>query len=918
VLHKSQQRVLAQVRSSVRSLIIQPMSERRANQLLLFVSSPMTDAILRARAGVESTFRLSPFIDTWLFESTPASVDSAEDAYLRAIDDCDLFLWLVTAELTEPVAREVARALQMNRPILALELEPAVARSARTGDLLKQVRADGKTDKKLLDDNFEAVIGGAVWQQLVDAWRGKPRLARSRELAMQWQMSRSRLIRGWTQFDVPESLATVMADDPHVGAEAPQFSPGPDRPALLLAGPSGAGKSLLAERLHQQAIHRATADALAAVPLFVRARDVDADLEQYVRSRSATIGEVRDFGVALTLDGLSEIAPERARQLASDAIVLLRGWRGSTLVATSTSSAGLSADMTVTNAPALSYQDAERLVARIAGLDDYSAYFLPDTVAQAMRWPLYAVLLGGFVREHGPGRSVSQAELLRTLATRSLHGRRLSADADRALQRAALATLSTPSVTLASVLTTIEQDELLVAGVIKRDATGDLNFALEIVRAWYAAHGVIAGDMGMVDGVRLGDAWVDVLILVAAMHSANGRSRLLDDVLRRAPAFAFDLVPPGASGSVHQPTPGAIGEVLRAAHDAVTAGLGPSAPLIFPLARRQPHEDWPRDFVLPTLGINISGNWLATGWNHSSTEPRVVEMPPPNWNEASTEWWPRRARSVVLDEWDPIDDALDEWRGWLEQALNSRSFPSESLAVERAWAIARILADEQTIYERPIPTEKLRERLRLIGETDVVVLRRHILEMTELRQMVGRLEAEGRAFLAPPWPAADLAPPVDGRFYTPERLLQRAQLVYETAIEAYQSLVLRFFASFGPRLHHFQIFPARFVGELRPQSAGRIDDVLVAHWQPLPRGSGSEVAFTLQLEDKPYDPDENQRIWDVFRSARPEMRRWPGRGMQLLNLWNATPASHVVYEWLWADLKALKWVEGIRSDWTIS
>jgi hypothetical protein len=261
---------------------------------------------------------------------------------------------------------------------------------------------------------------------------------------------------------------------------------------------------------------------------------------------------------------------------------------------------------------------------------------------------------------------------------------------------------------------------------------------------------------------------------------------------------------------------------------------------------------------------------------------------------------------------------LSEWRDWVESALKSRVFSSAGLDPERLWATARVLVDERTLYERPLPIVALRERMLLIGPTDFLVHRDQLLPFAELARKLDDLEAHGETVLSPPWPVADLDPPVDRRFYSSERLLERARRVYEQAIESYRGLVLDFFPSFAPRLHHFQILPAHFIGKIKPPSPGRTDDALVSHWQPLPRDEASEVLLSLNLDDPIYDPADDDRIWDVFRQARPEMRILPGRAFQLIDLWTATPASNIAYEWLWDDLKALSWVDGPSPRWTIA
>jgi hypothetical protein len=68
-----------------------------------------------ARQVIESYDFLKP----WAFEVAPASFEDLDESYLRNVDDSDIFIVIVGAQATNPVAAEIQRARQRNKPILA-------------------------------------------------------------------------------------------------------------------------------------------------------------------------------------------------------------------------------------------------------------------------------------------------------------------------------------------------------------------------------------------------------------------------------------------------------------------------------------------------------------------------------------------------------------------------------------------------------------------------------------------------------------------------------------------------------------------------------------------------------------------------------------------------------------------------------
>jgi hypothetical protein len=142
--------------------------------------------------------------------------------------------------------------------------------------------------------------------------------------------------------------------------------------------------------------------------------------------------------------------------------------------------------------------------------------------------------------------------------------------------------------------------------------------------------------------------------------------------------------------------------------------------------------------------------------------------------------------------------------------------------------------------------------------------------------------------------------------------------VYEGALEGYQQIVARWFQSVAPRLPTAATLPAAIVGVVVPRHPGRglgAGPTIRWHLEPLPFGSKSTVNFRLTDDEAEIDV----RSFDLgslatrLRTARPEAGTWisPEVCWEALDIFHVSPATELVYDWLWRDLKKIDWVKGL-------
>jgi hypothetical protein len=78
------------------------------------------------------------FLVPWAFERTPASSEDLQESYLRPVEECDLFILIIGAQVTEPVIAECLRAKEQDKHILVF-VKKVERRSQAVQLLLKQI-----------------------------------------------------------------------------------------------------------------------------------------------------------------------------------------------------------------------------------------------------------------------------------------------------------------------------------------------------------------------------------------------------------------------------------------------------------------------------------------------------------------------------------------------------------------------------------------------------------------------------------------------------------------------------------------------------------------------------------------------------------------------------------------------------------
>ena len=126
------------------------------------------DLSLERDAAVRAIDSL-PITRSWAFEYSPASADAVDESYLEKVDECDIFLLILGAELTDPVEREYARAAALGKRRLVF-VQNVDQRSSRATGWLSE-RHDVKYQRFQGPDDLADHVQGAVVDEVIKSHR---------------------------------------------------------------------------------------------------------------------------------------------------------------------------------------------------------------------------------------------------------------------------------------------------------------------------------------------------------------------------------------------------------------------------------------------------------------------------------------------------------------------------------------------------------------------------------------------------------------------------------------------------------------------------------------------------------------------------------------------------------------------------
>ena len=729
--------------------------------------------------------------------------------------------------------------------------------------------------------------------------------------------SRARCITRWQAIGLSRAEANALLNDPSVGLLRPEWSPTEERPFVLLLGEMGIGKSLIAERLLQAEIEKARGEEGGRLPVYLDARRAAGRLQDAIKESLKDFGDPKLQDVIVIVDGADEVGTGLAGQLLNETRIIVEKWPRMRVVITSRSIPTLKEVEESTIIPVLSDTEVETLISRIAGSPFLSHFVETESLKDAIRRPLFAILFGVSLKNRKETKPHSKGELLSNLVTQSLQ--QVKADlsnTEHLLQRLAVLSIdrSTSPVPIGEVGTSTEIQPLLESRLVIENG-GALSFPLPILTQWFAAQSLVTGSFsvdGFINDPERIERWKYAFIIFVSIFGHDKVSEVLSPLAETNPSMTAEIVDEGLVGwgrdkGFLPPSFLECGERIRTAMQSWVKGIGPLAPFISPACE---------DGTLPPLGVQIDGELVTTSWYSGNSETsEVVKLPAP-WDGWRTNDWMglRSARAGHQPAW--------AWRWTLEELvsrlsglLKRRGIPLEDgpLTREVLWEEALTITGRSSLYYDPISLDEVENRVSQFSDNTLLMgyPSRHGVPIDRFRSKLKYLRQAGETEIADPWPIPDRAggSRVSDQYSTSQKIA-RTKAVFEGALEAYQKIVEAWFPKFAPRLQTAVLLPVRVIVSVGETSDG--SPTVSWYFEVLPRGSQNSV------EIHPSERSRNihlllQDLTKKIDHLRPEASEFLSASIhsELSDIFSITPTTELVYRWLWNDLERVGWVNGI-------
>jgi len=889
----------------------------------------MKGDLMEARQAIVDALDRVPYLSIWAFEFTPASPEPADTAYLRHVREANIVIWLVGAEVTDPVVAEIEEALANNRDFVVIRFgsEPMTPTCQA---LFDRVRTRAKyapaADVSEVPQALELAMQDIAARALV----GEPRLGRVPLIEELGRASRQRCVVRWQTPGLTRAEAVDLADDPSIGEGPASVLPDGANRIIVLTGEMGAGKSLCAERHLQRALETLRQDGGAPIPVWLKSKAAQNGLTAAVRAVCDGIGEPRVQGATIVVDGVDEVGTDVGEALLNEARELAYTWPHTTVLLTARPMSSLRDVEELRSMPPLTDDETWRIAERAAGreLPLGARHGVPKPVRDSMRRPLFALLYGIWQRQrqHEPR---SQGDLLAYLGERA--ERATGHDLREALIRLSIASVRRElgPVPAADVGSTLEVRALLNSGLVTERA-GAIEPGLPVLAQWFASQALLEGQVTISELLESPDdldLWRYPLALAVATGSHAAATNLLRPLMQEVPGFAFVVIDEALTRAsldgTEAPPWREAGAQMREALEAIAAGIAPLHKVVLPVDSK--------GRLLP-LGVASGGEHVSYAfWHGADARPDVFALTGeemssrhpgfPVWGSSAVgrgaAWSWRWAR----------DQVTQELQGCLKaRALELADCPP--WIAEQTWAASMALAGTSSLMTSSLAIQPLLETLsKLSAQAKAAGASRFVIRSTYrtfdsalLEARLQELVRQGATDVTSPLPGPDLRPDVGiiGLFYSDERLVEVATRIYLDAIEIYRSLVAQWFGKLGDRLSLAATLPARFEGRVfvnrKPEPDNGTYGVpqIEGHFVPLKADEPSSVRFET-AESSGMSLDDGREQYDYLQQMRPHAARWIGgwRGGSLFNVGDIEAASKLAYAWLWRDLDRLKLVSGV-------
>ena len=905
-----------------------PPISQSEDPLLVFISSRQDDELSRPRALAIDLVNNYPGMKVWAFEDAPASSEAARERYIRNAGRSDLVIWLIGSKTTRPIVDEVNACMQAQGRLLAFKL-PATTRDEETEAVIERV-SDYASWKAVQDvEDLPAHISAALTDEMLRRYRDPAPVNHDLFLNRKYRESVADTKGLWTTLGVPEDVANELADDHSIGHRLSL----PTEGTLTITALQGSGKTLAAHRLYQLALQNRLRDHSQPLPVFLDAQSISGELKEKLEGYTREHGSVYTQKILVIIDGLDETGRQRANQLLNQAQSYTNANPNVAVVVITRPLPGLNTTTATYTLPACEEEEFLSIASKIAGRE-VNQFEIPFREYQT-RLPLFATIIGSYLRKTRPIRGMTPSQIVNELAQQVL---RDSADAledtEELLKRLAVASIiSGESVEKGLVAPKTSEQARMANSRIVSEEDGKFDFTLAIFREWFAARAIVEKTVS-IDEIDLNsDRWVTPLAI--AINSANPNTGL--EVMER-----LSSTDPGMAGlvleevsnnwSVVKPAvPQPLGTTLEAGTNIRNAlehwktGLQPLMDALGVLDRNG---------NIPTLGVDVKQERLITSWYRGDETLAPVVQLPEGINVPSTglfwDWHSTVIRDIEPTRVWPWHVTHEDLSELLSKELRTLRFAQATKVGlheffhEFTSYLRHSYHDTRDLKTAAEVIDYIENSLNRSGDPRGSVTFGHndytwtMPKLELFRERLSELATEGTDILVDPWPGPDKEWPLGktgGMWferYTEERLLQRTNAIFNGALQIYNNIVDQWLPTFNKRDQMSHALPLRLRGELKlPPDQERRDrnKPFLIYWPEWTDDTNDSGVFIELGPKEPATEEDTQHKILAAQEKFFELGKAHYSVQSVLPGYEARPATTLAHKWLKTDLDDIHWVK---------
>jgi len=880
---------------------------------IVFISSVMDDEMGAYREQAVQTIKQVANFQPWAFEYTPPSSEAIEEGYLRKVREAAIVVWLVSKETTMPVLREIDTAIETRRRLLIFKCFDGFG-SDQTEVILRKLQSHVKWGRVENGREFESSLRLAICDEIARALQTPTHGGREDRLDEQWRLSIARCVERWISLQVPREVSYEMALDLSIGDILVNLG---DSGFKIITGDVGAGKSLAIERCYQRHLQSFRANHNAAIPVFIDGCEIGVGLKNLVMEKASVLGSPNVQGVAVFIDGADESGGHLLKKVVRECRVLSETWPTSSFLVSCRTLPFVTEHEETMALPLLTHEQAAALITRISGHEISHYHLLCESapLRESVLRPLFAIIYGLNLRKRIAHIPRSEGELLDSLAEQAIDRTEDHVRTSAVLRQLALRSVVSNSLQL-HVSDASDSDELrraIMTGIIvQKDKT--IHFPLIILRDWFAADAIIRREQpveAIATCLKNAEKWRNPLVIAVAKASYTDAERILRPIISKLPGLAAQIVRKAIVNdySVEDSNlPPAIecGQQLRSSLLCWINAIGPIAKVTYPWGYRQ---------SLPPIAVERHNGSLGFSWYEGSENmPEVTEM---NFQALGSNHssWPGHYWSVIGRQpaWSWLR-TLDLLSQNVADAVKKKTLlpPDGPLKEELMWQWILWLTNNGGLRSESFPIEEVEAAVNRLPDGKVRIFPHGVVDATCLKARLLHLRSVSTRFWPSPSPGRDqnCKSTYIWSAYSDEQLLNKVKDIFAKAIEGYEQTISSWFPAFRDQMVHAVTLPARLVGVVIPSKNHSELSRPWINWyfDPLPKGSLSEISLNLGSESLPRPT--GRKIYNRLCEMRPEAASWISWTFHqsVLDIFNAQPATNIVYDWLEHDLKKIGWM----------